>query len=324
MLKSFRLFTRKKSRPFVERKKSTFSRLSRKKGGTRHVSTTQKQLNCSPMVQRSKLDHSCYTPRILEIIKREYNRGHAEDPIHATDPTEIWKELKSRLDCRQEDCWLDEIKDEKLKKQIDRYIFAPDSPPSWEKNPNEWLSNYDILNVLEQYEHTYPEFEFLGPTSIDFDTVIHKRCVSAELCHFQLESYMEKGKTKIGIIFNLDKHTGPGTHWVSLFVDTVDRIMVYFDSNGEKIPEEISNLAKRIMVQAAEQNMELKFYENRVQHQNSNTECGMYSLFFIITMLVGRTHKRKHLSKQAKLDLFLKKRIPDKYVEQYRNVYFNG
>lgn len=324
MLKSFRLFTRKKSRPFVERKKPTFSRLSRKKGGTRHVSITPKQLNCSPMVQRSKLDHSCYTPHILEIIKKEYNKGHAEDPIHATDPTEIWKILKMRIKCDQEDCWLDQIKDEKLKKKIDRYIFAPDSPPSWEKNPNEWLSNYDILNVLEQYEETYPEFEFLGPAPIDFDTVIHNSCVAEELCNFQLGTYTEKGKTKIGIVFNLDKHTGPGTHWVSLFVDMHDHLIVFFDSNGERAPDEISNLANRIIAQAALQKVELKYYENHVRHQNSNTECGMYSLFFIITMLVGRVGGRKHMTKQAKLNFFLKKRIPDKYVEQYRNVYFNG
>lgn len=153
-------------------------------------------MNCSPMVQQSKLHFSCYTPNILELIKKEYNASHPATPIETNDPTEIWKELKTRIQCEKEDCWLNQIKDERLRKQIDRYIFAPDSPPSWEKNPNEWLSNYDILNVLEQYEQTYSHFEFLGPSPIDFDTKIGNGCVWRELCDFQLSSYLHKGKEK--------------------------------------------------------------------------------------------------------------------------------
>jgi hypothetical protein len=26
--------------------------------------------------------------------------------------------------------------------------FAPESPPEWKKNPNEWLSSIDIMNVM--------------------------------------------------------------------------------------------------------------------------------------------------------------------------------
>lgn len=357
MLKFIQSFTRKKRKysSSIERKAPTFSRMIRKtnrigkrkhnggrggeasapapaaEGGKKTKSNifyepipSPNNMNCSPMVQRSKLQQSCYTPNILELIKTEYNKSHEDTPIEATDSVEIWKELKTRLHCEKEDCWLSQIKNDQLKKQIDRYIFAPDSPPSWDKNPNEWLSNYDILNVLEQYELTYPHFEFLGPSPIDFDTIVNHRCVYRELCKFNLKSYLDKGKTKIGIIFNLDKHTGPGTHWVSLFIDTVDRFLFYFDSNGEKIPAEIANLAKRVEDQAIALDMRLEFYTNRIQHQRSNTECGMYSLFFIITMLLGKTHTKKHLSKKEKLNLFLKKKIPDKYVEQYRNVYFNG
>lgn len=119
-------------------------------------------------------------------------------------------------------------------------------------------------------------------------------------------------------------HTGPGTHWVSLFVDIDERFVFYFDSNGDSIPDEINALAKRIIDQAAKQNIVMKFYENGIRHQGSNTECGMYSLFFIITMLLGKIRSGRKMSKKAKLEFFTKKKIPDKYVEQYRNVYFNG
>ena len=31
--------------------------------------------------------------------------------------------------------------------------------------------------------------------------------------------YKKQGINKIGVIFNLDKHTQPGSHWVALFID---------------------------------------------------------------------------------------------------------
>ena len=52
------------------------------------------------------------------------------------------------------------------------------------------------------------------------------KCVWEELCKFELEKQIEKGKNKIGIIFNLDKHYQSGSHWVSLFIDI--EIMIFF------------------------------------------------------------------------------------------------
>ena len=49
-------------------------------------------------------------------------------------------------------------------------LFAPFHPDEWKQNPSAWLSNHDIFNVLAQYEKAYPEFHFIGPTPIDFDS----------------------------------------------------------------------------------------------------------------------------------------------------------
>ncbi len=39
-----------------------------------------------------------------------------------------------------------------------------------EKEPNEWLTSIDILNVMKQYEDKHDDFDFIGPSPIDFDT----------------------------------------------------------------------------------------------------------------------------------------------------------
>ena len=333
---------------------------------TKKVGHIKRDMKCTPIPDTFRISKSCYTPEILENIKNAYNKDHSpKDRIHSNNPTKIWKELSERLvHCEKEDCWLNQIKDENLRKKIDRYIFAPDKPYEWKSNPNTWLSNYDILNVLEQYEVNYPRFEFIGPTPIDFDSRLEtkinpydtgrnpsngvssgKKCVWNDLCHFSLKQQLSKGKRKIGIIFNLDKHYQSGSHWVSLFIDISRRFIFYFDSAGgnmpketqsfenipeeiqmlKNIPEEIQALIERIQKQAKELGFQFDVKSNGSHaHQQGNTECGMYSLFFIITMLTGRpTPKSRKMSLKKVFNLFLKERIPDKIIEQYRNEYFN-
>jgi hypothetical protein len=285
-------------------------------------------MNCSPAVKKISVHNSCYTPKILFMIRDAYNKDHsAEDKIEESDPTKLWKVLNERfVQCKKEDCWLNEIKDAALKKRIDRYIFAPDKPYEWKKNPNEWLSNFDIMNVLEQYEQTYKHFEFIGPTPIDFDAEVNGRCIQSELCKFDLESNIKNGKTHIGTIFNLSPHTSSGSHWVSLFIDTKERVIFFFDSAGDPMPNEIKVLVKRIQKQARKlTGSKYEFYQNSPkEHQMGNTECGVYSLFFIITMLTGSSPLVKgKMSMKQKIYLFKRRTIPDKYIEKYRNVYFN-
>jgi hypothetical protein len=49
----------------------------------------------------------------------------------------------------------------------------------------------------------------------------------------------------------------------------------------------------------------------------------MYSLFFTITMLTGKTDDIKFKNTREKIDFFKKHRIPDKHVEDLRSRYFN-
>jgi len=51
----------------------------------------------------------------------------------------------------------------------------------------------------------------------------------------------------------------------------------------------------------------------------------MYSIFFIITMLTGKVpfYKDRVLSMKQRIHLFLKQKIPDEVVFDYRDLYFN-
>ena len=220
--------------------------------------------------------------------------------------------------CNKESCWLKQkFVDGKLDKELTN-SFAPVSPKEWKKNPNEWLSSTDILDVMKQYERAYKCFDFIGPSPIDFDTKkIYGECVWEELCHFNLEDEIKNGKFKIGVIFNTDPHNKPGSHWISLFINIKKGTIFFFDSAGDKIPKKIMNLVTRVMKQGKnlDEPINFKFDQNYpVEHQYSDTECGIYSLYFIAHMLEDKINAH-----------YLKTHIlKDKYMEKFRKVYFNA
>ena len=220
-----------------------------------------------------------------------------------------------RKTCNNEQCWL---KHKCYKHDIDERIlnndFAPETPSSWHKNPNEWLNSLDITNVMQQYENSHSNFDFIGPSPVDFDEhFLWGECVWDELCKFNLKKHMDNGKTKIGIIFNLDPHTKDGSHWVSMFVDIEKKLIVYFDSYGDKPPKRIFKLVKRIEKQGSQEGIHFDYHYIKNRHQYGNSECGMFSLYFIIQLLTGKKTYRD----------FLHKKYSDRWMQRHRKIYFN-
>jgi len=278
------------------------------------------QVNCSPKDKKELNDFSCYKNGDLHKLRNLWNSRHPDHLIQTNTPSEIHYKLSLFMkdSCNKESCWLKQnfVQGSGLKKEMVN-SFAPVSPKEWKKNPNEWLSSIDINKVMKQYEKAYKCFDFIGPSPIDFDTrKMYGECVWEELCHFNLKKEIDQGKYKIGVVFNTDPHYKSGSHWISLFINVKKAQIIFFDSAGNKAPSEILVLVNRIIKQGKElkKPIHFKFDENHpVEHQYGNTECGVYSLFFIIHMLVDK------LSAQ-----YLKThRISDKAVEKYRKVFFN-
>jgi len=290
---------------------------------------TLKKMNCSPAVKgKTALRDSCLTSDTLKQLKEYYNDSHPDTPITQNTPSKIWISLKRRLKtCDREDCWLDLITDNTVRNTIDNYIFAPDQPDSWKNKPNTWLDTNDIHKVLLQYQDSHPKFRVIRPTPIDFDAkiggLLEDNCVTEELCNFNLTNEINSGKTKFGIVFNLDKHNQSGSHWVALYIDTDAQITYYMDSVGDKSPKEIKQFIQRIKEQAASIDIDITHHETHVPHQRGNTECGMYCLYFIITMLTGDNDNVKLNNMNDRISFFKGSRIPDKYISEFRNKYFN-
>ena len=282
---------------------------NRSKGTRKSVNNKKfKKANCAPSTE--KKDFTCYSDSALIKMKNLWNARHPDHKINTDSTYDIWKQLKTNMQdvCDIESCWLkQQFITHDVDKELMNYTFTPKSPKSWVKNPTEWLSSVDIENVMKQYEKAYKCFDFIGPSPIDFDTrVMYGKCVWDELCNFDLKNHIKKGKNKIGMIFNTDPHYLNGSHWISLFINIKKRIIFFFDSNGDPVPKEIDVLCKRIIQQAKQIGIELKFGQNApFEHQFENTECGMYSLYFITSMVMDK-HDCSYFTKHRITDAMMK------------------
>lgn len=303
------------------RRKRTKKRGRKTRKKKREMRKTKKLPNgkddrCAPKKKGDRLPYTCYTKSSLHKLKTIWNLRHPDAKILSNDPKEIWKSLKINFGdtCKRESCWLNQqfVKN-KIDKSILKNTFRPSRPKQWKKNPDEWLNSVDIMKFMKQYEHLHKDFDFMGPSPIDYDThLVSDECVWEELCKFNLKNTINNGKRKIGIIFNLDPHFKGGSHWVAMFINTNDKCIYYFDSYGEEIPDELYKFVKTIQNQSSNIGKQYNFKENRKRHQYSNTECGMFCLHFIRSMILHNNWKE-----------LTTKKLTDREMLRLRKVYYN-
>jgi len=312
---------------------------------------------CNPNSRKKKVTkYSCFTPSALELLKNMYNEKNPDRPLKETNPINILREMKLKTNkkCKDDTCLIESFtantRDRKMLKTL---LYPPPKPSQWnvskmKKDEDIWLSDEDIKDVLNQYEQAYSHFAFIGPSPIDYNTRLNdNNCVCPKLCNLNIEKYLQpdNGKnpiTEIGVVFNLDPHYKGGSHWVALFIDMKEDFIFYFDSTAAEIPKLIFQLVKEIQSQGSllKNPKQFTFHQNTLtEHQKSNTECGMYCLYFTITMLLREKeinydspNSSEKMTKEELFALFKgrkrgsrnKKRIDDSIVYKKRNEYFSG
>ena len=238
----------------------------------------------------------------------------------------IASHFESEHQCKDELCW---TSTDIVKKSVKNYkdLFVPIMPDKWREKPDEWLNTTDIDNVLKQYSRANKKFYYPGATSIDFDLKSSNGyCEVSDICNISLPKLYKKGTRKIGLVFNTDPSTKGGEHWISAYIDLngIDRQvllggssseiggkkkktkrkskgrkkvtknkvygMYFFDSVSDPAPKQVKSLYKRLKKQAKKLDLDLEFFENDIQHQSGNNECGVYCLYFISNMLKNKSY----------------------------------
>lgn len=256
-------------------------------------------------IKRSVHTQSCLTPDALKLLVNAWNAEYPDQKIVFKPPlTKVWETLRDKITKHiplesGEHAWLEQdwvhkaLTQDRAEKLKDT-LYRPDAPDSWKTNPTTWLSTNDIEETLSQYETKYPGFKFYGASPIDFALKNDDgSCAVNSLCRFNLAGLIKNRVgvpvDYIGAVFNLDKHDQSGSHWISMFINIPRQEINFWDSFAFEPPAEVRKLMDKIRDQGKDIGLKLKIQANKRQHQYKNTECGVYSINFIVQQLEGKS-----------------------------------
>jgi len=265
---------------------------------------------------------SCLTPEEVEAIARDAGiiptaSSRPHHPESATTSALLGKlHALYKTTPGQEVKWLERIRERgtsssiALADRLEQTAFRPEHPEEWLESPHEWLSDVDIETVLRQYETNIGErkkFRFVGVFPSDFAKrsggpaglgsagrrVGPPTCVSQRMCDTTVQTLVQDGIHNIGVVFNSDPHTAQGRHWTSCYIGidpSSNRYgACYYDSVANGPMPGMMDFMKRIKAEAdgagLSRKKEFVIRSNTVRKQFQDTECGVYSIIFIILCL---------------------------------------
>jgi hypothetical protein len=264
---------------------------------------------------------SCITLPVLIAMAEAYNKVNnnkiklscRKETLH---PNRYKKYLLKRIGdrykntCTTQLCWTqqDFVKkmNEEMKLQLEKFTLRPSGP----EGKFEWLNTININEVMEQYQQVHPEFLFLGAVPMDFNEIKQDGIYNLDLNETKKDKI-----TKFGIVFNLDEHWQSGSHWVAAYADMEKGQVYYFDSYGTHPEKRVTNLMNKFAKHYDSTNpgKKCKVDYNKTRYQYKNSECGVYSINFILDMLNGKSFQD-----------ILNNPIPDEEINKLRENIFRN
>lgn len=212
---------------------------------------------------------------------------HSDSNPDTTNKT-ILDTLKKKYNCSNETCILNQSE---VKQHIDPVlidkVLKENFKPVGPRMTRDWLSNFDIDDVLRQVQKKYEDKHFLH---IPFQMRDFQK-TNSELAQLDWDKEYKNGYRTFGTVMNTDTSTGNGIHWFALFGDFLDDSKVftieYFNSSGELPLPEVDLWMKKTKHSLNFDKDVKDVVATRIQNQHSDTECGIYSLYYIISRLDG-------------------------------------
>jgi len=234
------------------------------------------------------------------------------------DPKEIMTGAKNKLNCESERCVLNAVSGQLGHNRIAREISAVLKIAG--PTGSQLLNNFNIDDTLQQWKIGFPEFFPYNFNMLDYasfsirgDHIINTPDTLATVRFADL--HRENYKCAACII-NSDTYHGPGKHWMALFVDARgDQGSVeFFNSSGNSPAPEWINWLEKTKNQMEDCGKVAKIVKvSSIRHQNSKSECGVYSLCYVWARLNGVPH-----------DYFMNQAIPDRLMFEFRQHLFAG
>ncbi len=232
------------------------------------------------------------------------------------DPKAIMETAKEQLNCDTEKCVITKLASKLGKQKVDALIRNNFKVPG--PRDNKLLSNVHIDDTLQQWSTYHKGFYAYNFNMLNYVKYSFRNGEVVESPDTLATVHMQQlyGKFNCaGCVINSDRYQGDGKHWMALFVDmrTTPMSVEFFNSSGNAPgPEWINWLIKTKgeLESLGSKPVEIIKASN-IRHQQSKTECGVYSLFYIYARLNG-----------IPISVFKKIPIPDQLMFKFRQHLF--
>jgi len=271
----------------------------------------KEESKCAP--SKTYSEGSCFSVESLQKLATSYNNEVGLDSNQLILITDSKIDLINKISKRITECGNDQLcwlNVDWVKNTNDIDILKNTFRPAGPQTKFTWLNTTNINEIMIQYNEKYTDFKFLGAVPYDFEEI-----PQLGINNMDFNELVDSGITKIGMVINFDEHWKEGSHWVGLYANLAKDQIYYFDSYGSKPKKKISNFVKRIALwcyikhhltnknkesdsefdtesefmkttkNKYEKKMDIEFNRNR--HQFLNSECGVYSVNFILRLLKG-------------------------------------
>lgn len=213
-------------------------------------------------------------------------------PKHTGSVPSLIGMLRTKTKCSDDKCVLEspvvrnELSAEVIEK-IEKETFKPRGPA----HSTAWLTNRDIDTILDQCVEVFPQRHFYHiPFQMsDFNTVAIHPDKDSNLKCMCVYDKIKDGFDTFGVIINTDKSTGSGIHWFAVFIEHMpSQITIeYYNSAGSSPLASVQKWIEYQYSHLTSKGFPTKIVIHRINHQSDSYNCGIYSLYYIISRLSG-------------------------------------
>jgi hypothetical protein len=289
---------------------------------------------------------ACASPRVLQAVELFVAAAGADaaPPPPPASPlpqspdaaAAAVRAAAAALDCGSESCvithpaFLEFVVEKKILPEvaIERDLatrFKAEGP----RESTQLLNNFNIDETLRRWARVFPEFHPCPFAMMDFDRTREPFATVDLVAVLEGRAAADLGPGLgvvrrparcFGCVVNTDVSSGPGKHWVAVFVDCRDArawSVEYFNSAGNPPPKAMVGWMERQRARLADYagaaaNV-VAVPVTDMDHQESQTECGLYALFYIRRRLEGTPYQ-----------FFFEHRVADEAMTAFRTYVFRA
>ena len=242
----------------------------------------------------------CSAPeQVKEMKSFLMQQGCTPGYVRSLKTDKILEELKKKLGVTTE---AEIYGNESFRRHIGNYkadsILKDKFVPTGPSDSTALLDNFNIDNTLAQWSNGSKKefgrcFYHIPFQMIDFQEE------KTELANINLMGLIKNGFDCFGVVLNTDVSSGRGKHWFALFGDLKHKgtqddpyVLEYFNSSGYPPRPQVTVWLEKVkhdMLKDHKKYVDIVYAAHK-QIQYSQTECGVWSLTYILSRLLGKPH----------------------------------